>query len=94
MVDFAVFAERMGFLITGAMAGYVAGHYLGFLLGTKTEKLRTDHIFDVAFLVVTSGALKKVYRRITGYYSTDNELRQALFDECEIRAKQRNRWST
>lgn len=86
MIDLIVFAERMGFFGAGMLAGYV----LGQRRGVVAERLRVEHAFDVAFCAISSGALKKVYRRVTGEYSSDHELRCALTREIEARNKERD----
>jgi 2,3-bisphosphoglycerate-independent phosphoglycerate mutase len=88
MIDL-IFVERMCFFGIGALAGYFLGRSIGAAAGIKAERLRVDRAFDVAFCTITSGALKKVYRRITGEYSSDHELRANLVREIEAREKER-----
>lgn len=68
-----------------------ASYYLGRREGIDAERLRAMRVFDVALGIVSSGALHKVRRRISGEYRNDNELRVELVRECEERARAR-RW--
>ena len=61
-------------IVTASCVLFASGYYIGRFDGVKAERLRIDHIFDIAFNIVVSGALRKVYRRITGAYKTDHEL--------------------
>ena len=76
-------------VLLGSAMLFGSGFYLGRDGGVEAERLRIARIFDVAFGVVTSGALTKVYRRVVGKYATDSEMRNELVRECEHRAKER-----
>ncbi len=64
------------------------GYFLGRPAGIAAERLRVAHIFEVALGTVSSGAVRKVLRRIDGTY-TDAEFREALVRECEHRENER-----
>ena len=83
-----IFIERMGFFGAGIVAGLIIG--LGFWrdAGVKAERLRVEHIFDVAFGTIKSGALKKVYRCFIGKLTHD-QLRIELIEEVEYRERER-----
>jgi hypothetical protein len=65
---------------------YMWGRHKGQKAGVAAERLRVLYLFERAFHVVSSGALRIVHNRIQGY--TDDEvMRRELVEYADEKAK-------